>query len=80
MTEAHAHEWTPVPGQCACYACACGALGCRNRSGLVEEVKHAAVLDLDTEITARPIADRHTGRMRARILDDWEFWQTQQEL
>jgi len=80
VSEAHVHAWAPVPGQCACYACACGAVGCRSSSGVVQEVKHAAVLDRDAEITARPIADAYTGRVRARILDDWEFWEAQQEL
>jgi len=67
-----------VPGQRACYACACGAVGCRATNGLIQEATHAA--ELVHEITVRPIADYRTGRVRARILDDEDFWQSQTEI
>lgn len=80
MIEAHEHDWTPVPGECARYACACGGVGYRDGNGRIHEIKHATDLDRDAQITAWPIADYHTGRVRVRIPNDWEFWETQQEL
>ncbi|MEO7731236.1 MAG: hypothetical protein ABIY55_09710 [Kofleriaceae bacterium] len=47
---------------------------------MIQEAPPSAQLAQDTPITARPIADYRTGRVRARILEDEEFWQNQTEL
>ncbi len=81
MIDDHVHQWEPVPGACACYACACGAVGCRSSNGEIHEIKHATEIDPGARITARPIADAYTGRVRrVHVLDDWDFWEAQQEL
>ena len=80
MSEPHTHDWTPIPGQCACYACACGAVGNRSDNGVIQETKLTAELAHHAQITARPVADYRTGRVRARIVEDEDFWETQMEL
>lgn len=80
MTDRHAHHWSPVAGERARYACACSATGYRNSGGTIHAVEHAPEIDPDARISARPIADYRTGRVRARILDDEDFWENQTEL
>jgi len=52
----------------------------RTTNGLLIEVRQASELDLESQITARPIADYRTGRVRARFAGDWEFWEHETEL
>lgn len=71
----HAHEWRPVEGYCALYACACSAIGHRRADGTIE-IKAAANVRPEDLITARPTDDEsidNFGRRLPMVPNDWRL-------
>jgi hypothetical protein len=40
----HTHDWKPIPNECGRYACACSAVGRRERGGIVSYAKSPQAL------------------------------------
>jgi hypothetical protein len=65
----HVHTWTPIPGECARYECACTATGWRCSTGEIRE--HRKRLVRSRQWTARARLSDGDGRIPAMIREDW---------
>ena len=66
----HVHDWQPIEGECAKYACTCGATGYRARGGIRE---HKEKPQLARKWTAMD-RTRGGGRVGRDPLNDYEPW------
>jgi hypothetical protein len=61
----HSHAWQPIEGECAKYACECGATGYRSRTGIQEHKTKPALQRKWTAMSARK---------PPRPAEDWQSW------